>query len=126
MPRRILIADDSAAIRRIVRSHLEKSPDLEICGEAADGEQAIALVHELNPDAVVLDFSMPAMNGLDAAQQIAELYPDTRVVLFTAHDTVLVRNRAVRAGVRAVVVKDGKASLEALQRALAGDEPAAA
>ena len=126
MPRTILIADDSAAIRRIVRSHLEKSPDFEICGEAADGEKAVELVQKLNPDAVVLDFSMPTMNGLDAAQQMAELSPNTRVVLFTALATVLVRSRALRAGVKSVVAKDGKASLEALQRALAGDEPVAA
>jgi DNA-binding NarL/FixJ family response regulator len=126
MPRRILIADDSALIRRIVRSYLEKSRDVEICGEASDGEQAVELVLKLNPEAVVLDFSMPTMNGLEAAQLMAELSPNTRVVLFTAHDTVLVRSRAVRAGVKAVVAKDGKASLEALKLALAGDEPVAA
>lgn len=126
MPRRVLIADDSATIRRVVRSHLQQNSDWQVCGEAEDGAIAVDLVRKLKPDAVVLDFSMPTLNGLDAAQRIAVMSPNTRVVLFTAHDSGILRVQAAAAGIKAVVPKDGKASLDSLQNALRGDEPLAA
>src|SRR5215469_10716480 len=126
MPLSVLIADDSATIRHVVRSYLQRSPDWHICGEADDGETAVELVRSLKPDAVVLDLSMPVMNGLDAAQQMANMSPKTRIVLFTSHDSGILRVHAAEAGIKAVVAKDGMASLDALQRALRRDEPRAA
>ena len=126
MPLRILIADDSASIRRVVRSYLENNSNWEICGEAEDGRATVERVRELMPDAVVLDFSMPIVNGLDAAQQMTAISPNIRIVMFTAHDSSMLRLWARNAGIRAVVAKDGKASLQALQRALTADEPLAA
>lgn len=126
MPFNILIADDSPSIRRVVRSYLEQNSDWNVCGEAENGYTAVELVRQLKPEGVVLDFSMPGMNGLDAAQQIAEISPNTRVVLFTAHDGGILRVHAAKAGIKAVVGKDGKASLGAVQRALrGGDSPPA-
>ena len=122
----ILIADDNATIRQVVRSYFEQNSDWHISGEADDGETAVELVRKLKPDGVILDFSMPKMNGLDVAQQIAKISPNTKVVLFTAHDSGILRMHAAAAGIKAVVAKDGKASLDALQHALRGDEPHAA
>ena len=118
----VLIADDSPSIRQVVRSHLEQNPDWYVCGEAENGYTVVELVRQLKPDGVVLDFSMPGMNGLEAAQQIAAISPNTRVVLFTAHDGGILRAHAATAGIKAVVGKDGKASLDAVQRALRGDD----
>ena len=122
-PLNILIVDDSAAIRQRVRSHFEQNSDWCVCGEAEDGYTAVELVRQLKPDGVVLDFFMPKMNGLDAAQQIAKISPSTRVVLFTAHDSRMLDIHAAEAGIKAVIAKDGKASLDALQQALRGGEP---
>jgi len=122
MPLSVLIADDSATIRQVVRSYLRQNSEWYICGEADDGETAVEFVRKLKPDAVVLDFSMPTMNGLDAAQQIANISPNTRIVLFTAHDSGTLRLHAAGVGIKAVVAKDGKASLDSLQHALRGDE----
>jgi DNA-binding NarL/FixJ family response regulator len=126
MPLSILIADDSAAIRQLIRRYLELHSDWYVCGEAADGVTAIESVRQLKPDAVVLDFSMPRMNGLDAAQEIASIAPNTRVVLFTSHDSRILRICAAAVGIKAVIAKDGRASLDALQHALQGDDPLAA
>lgn len=89
-----MIADDSPSIRQVVRSHFEQNSDWYVCGEADDGDTAVELVRQLKPNGVVLDFSMPRMNGLDAAQQIAKISPNTRVVLFTAHDSRILRVHA--------------------------------
>ena len=126
MPVRVLIVDDSAPIRRLVRSLLQNNPEWEICGEAEDGARAVELVRELKPDAVVLDFSMPKMNGLDAAQHITVISPKTRMVLFTVHDSSILRSHARTVGINAVVAKGAKTSLEDLQHALREDGPPAA
>lgn len=125
MPVRVLIVDDSAPIRRLVRSYLQ-NPELEICGEADDGTTAVEQVRKLKPDAVVLDLSMPTMNGLDAAERIRAISPRTKIVLYTAHDSSMLRSYANTVGINAVVAKDGKTSLEDLQHALRGDGPLAA
>ena len=122
----VLIVDDSATIRQVVRSCLEQNSECFLCSEADDGETAIEFVRKHKPHAVVLDFSMPKMHGLDVAQNIANVSPTTRVVLFTAHDSKMLRIHAAAAGVKAVIAKDGKASLDALQQALRGGEPRAA
>lgn len=83
IPARILIADDNVLVRkcvgRIVGSHL----NWEVCGEAADGEEAVRMAKELSPDVLVLDFMMPGLNGLEAARQIALVSPKTAILLCT-------------------------------------------
>lgn len=83
----ILIVDDNAVMRRLVRSHIEANSEWDVCGEAENGLIAIERVKELRPDLVILDFQMPVMNGLEAAREIARLAPDTAIVMLTMHNS---------------------------------------
>ena len=85
MSYRVLIADDSALIRHSVRACIEQNTDWEVCGEAENGEVAVAKVKEKYPDLVILDFQMPVMNGFDAARLIARIAPKTKMVMLTLH-----------------------------------------
>lgn len=105
MPVRILIADDNAYIRRIVRSYIQDNTDWDVCGEAEDGSVALNQVRQCHPDIVILDVAMPVMNGLDAARAIAAIAPSTSIVLFTFHDSEELRKYARRIGIRGVVAK---------------------
>ena len=84
---RILIADDHALIRQGLRTMLEAQPGWTICGEAEDGRQAVKLSAELAPDVIVLDVSMPGLNGLDAIRPIREAAPEAEVLLLTMHES---------------------------------------
>lgn len=86
MPKKILIVDDSAVLRRSLRSCIERIPDWEVCGEAGDGRLAVEMVKQLQPDVVILDLSMPVMNGLDAAKEISLISPKLPMILFTMLD----------------------------------------
>lgn len=83
---RLLIVDDIEALRVGVRTLLAGNGDWEVCGEAASGVEVIAKVRELQPDVVILDVSMPGMNGLEAASQIRRIAPSTKIILFTVHE----------------------------------------
>jgi len=84
---RILIADDHDVVRAGVRSLLEGQPECEICGEAADGRQAVTLAQELRPDVVVMDITMPELNGLEATRQILKAIPDAQVLILSMHES---------------------------------------
>jgi DNA-binding NarL/FixJ family response regulator len=86
IPRRLLIADDHEVTRMGVRMLLAENPQWEVCGEAIDGHQAIEKVMELAPDAVLLDLSMPVMNGFEVAAEIRRLAPSTKIIFFSMHD----------------------------------------
>lgn len=83
---RLILADDHAVVRSGTRELLERYSDLDIVGEAADGEEAVRLTHELQPDVVVMDVRMPKMSGVEATRRIKEESPDVRVLVLTAHD----------------------------------------
>ena len=114
MSRTILIVDDSPAIRCSVRSWIESKTDWKVCGEAEDGKTAVDLVQLLKPDFVILDFAMPGMNGFQAANEIVAANPKTQVVLFTSYPSDLLREHALRVGIKAVLVKDGNGTLDRL------------
>ncbi len=101
----ILIVDDNAIIRHAIRSLIERETGHQVCGEAENGEIAIARVKELHPDVVILDMQMPVMNGLEAARQISLLFPATAMVMVTMHSSEQLRKDALAVGIRDVVSK---------------------
>jgi DNA-binding NarL/FixJ family response regulator len=90
MSKRILIADDSAAVRRVVHTYLAER-DFDVCGEAADGQDAIEKARELNPDLILLDVAMPRTNGIEVASVVKDMMPDVRIVLFTMYSEAVDR-----------------------------------
>jgi two-component system nitrate/nitrite response regulator NarL len=82
----ILIADDHEIVRRKVRSILESRRDIKIVGEAANGREAVEKAAELRPDLIILDHSMPVLNGLDAASEIRQILPDVPIMMLSMHD----------------------------------------
>ncbi len=82
---RIMLADDHPLLRQALRDVLEKQPDLEVIAEASDGEEAVKLATELNPDVVIMDISMPELNGLEATKQIKANCPAIAVLVLTVH-----------------------------------------
>ncbi len=87
MPVRLLIADDHEIVRLGVRTLLAGELRWEVCGEAVDGKQALDKVVRLMPDVVLLDLSMPEMNGFEVAKHIRQMAPSTKIVFFSIHDT---------------------------------------
>jgi DNA-binding NarL/FixJ family response regulator len=106
MQRRILIADDNQAVRRAMRHMLEMNADYKVCGEAGDGREAIEKEKELQPDLVVVDFSMPVMNGLEVARVLKRARPGVPIVLFTMFKDRFLEEEAFAAGVSVVVSKE--------------------
>jgi DNA-binding NarL/FixJ family response regulator len=102
---RIVIADDHEIFRRGLRSLLESREDWQVCGEAVDGQEAVDRVRELKPDVVVLDVTMPRMNGLEAAREIRRQVPDSKVVILSQHEPGLMKQSALAAGAGAYVTK---------------------
>jgi DNA-binding NarL/FixJ family response regulator len=83
---RLILADDHAVVRAGTRQLLERQPDFNIVGEASDGEEAVRLAHELQPDVMVMDVRMPKLSGVEATRRIKEECPEVRVLVLTAHD----------------------------------------
>ena len=86
MPARLLIVDDHEAVRTSVRMLFANSDSFEVCGEAQNGMEAIRMVPELSPDVVILDLSMPGMNGFETASKIRQIAPLIRIVIFSVHE----------------------------------------
>jgi DNA-binding NarL/FixJ family response regulator len=102
---RILLADDHNVVRKGVRKTLEEYNDWKVCGEASDGREAVNLALELKPDIVVLDLTMPELNGIEATRQIKKSLPQTEVLIFTMHKTEEMILSAFEAGARGFVLK---------------------
>lgn len=86
MPARLLIVDDHEIVRLGLRTLFAKNDSCEVCGEALNGLDAIRMVSELSPDVVILDLTMPGMNGFETAANIITIAPSIGIVLFSAHD----------------------------------------
>jgi DNA-binding NarL/FixJ family response regulator len=102
---RILVADDHEVVRQGLRAILEKQPGWLVCGEAADGRDAIEKTRLLKPDVVVLDFSMPELNGLEAIRQIREAHARAEVLILTMHDSERLAREFLAAGARGFLLK---------------------
>src|SRR5690348_2929058 len=102
---RILLADDHSLVRASLRSLLTDNPDIEVVGEASDGRQAFELAAERRPDVVLMDISMPGLNGLEATRQIVKAHSSVRVIVLSMHATDQHVLRALRAGASGYVLK---------------------
>jgi DNA-binding NarL/FixJ family response regulator len=102
---RILIADDHDLMRRGVKALLQSHAGWEVCGEAHTGREAVAKAEELKPDIVILDISMPDLNGVDAAKRIRKGSPDTEVLILSVHYSDQLIRDILEAGVRGYIVK---------------------
>ncbi len=112
MSPRILIVDANARMRRTIRQMVEDDTDLQVCGEGMDGQDAIRKAEQLRPDLVILDLTMPKMNGLQVARALKRLLPKVRLVLFSLEENQFMRNAAKAAGISAVASKrEGSRSL---------------
>lgn len=107
---RVLIVDDHEIFRRGLRALLEPYPEWEICAEAVDGMDAVEQCRSLKPDIVVLDVSMPRLNGLEAARLIRKENPEARIIIITQHDSAQIRAAATDAGAQAFVTKSAVGS----------------
>ena len=102
---RILIADDHALVRQGLRSVLEAQTGWTVCGEAQDGREAVKLALKLRPDIVLLDVTMPELNGLDATRQICRRLPGTPILILTMHESEELCGEAIQAGASGCVLK---------------------
>ncbi|HSH76136.1 MAG TPA: response regulator transcription factor [Longimicrobiales bacterium] len=103
---RVVIADDHTVVRQGIRGVLEEVEGLEVVGEAGDGEEALALVAEHEPDVVVLDVTMPGKTGLDVTRELRDADADVRILVLSMHDDPEYVLQAVRAGADGYVLKD--------------------
>jgi DNA-binding NarL/FixJ family response regulator len=121
---RILIADDHELFRRGVAAELTQVPGWVVAAEAANGRDAVALAAELKPDIVVLDLTMPELNGLEAARRIIAAAPSARILILTAHESEQLVREVLRAGAQGYVLKsDAGRTLVAALHALLDDRP---
>jgi DNA-binding NarL/FixJ family response regulator len=103
---RVLIADDRQIVRQGLKSLLNAKPDLEVVGEAENGQQAIALVKSLQPDVVLMDVRMPVMDGVAATRQISQQFSQTKVLVLSTFDDDEYVSQAMRVGARGYLLKD--------------------
>jgi CheY-like chemotaxis protein len=104
MPR-VLIADDNQFLRDTLKAVVFDRKNWTVCGEAADGGEAVEMAAKLHPDVILLDFQMPVMNGLRAAEKILTDSPAVPIILYTLHKNSFLETQAKSVGVRSVVDK---------------------
>lgn len=103
--KKILIVDDHPLMRKGLAMTLNAEPDLNVCGQVADAEEALSALEELKPDLAIVDISLPGMSGLELIKHMHALRPDLRTLVVSRHDEALYAERAIRAGARGYVMK---------------------
>jgi DNA-binding NarL/FixJ family response regulator len=123
MPIRILVADDHGVLRAGLRALLNAESNLEVVGEAADGNEALRLTRTLQPDIVLMDVSMPDGGGIEATRRLKELQPQVRVLVLTVHEDKSLLREAIRAGAAGYILKRAAESelVNAIQAVSRGD-----
>jgi CheY-like chemotaxis protein len=96
MAKTILVADDNPYIRKVLCRLFETEEDYDLCAEAENGKQAIELAVQCRPDLIILDLSMPVMNGLEAARRLKTLMPNIPIILFSLHEQALTTNSGLQ------------------------------
>ena len=121
MPR-VLVVDDHAFIRRGVNSILQSFPEWELCAEAENGQEAVRLADELRPEVIIMDVSMPVLNGIEATKLISRSHPEIKIVLLTLHDSAELLRSGFRAGARGYLLKsDAEQELLKALRVVVGE-----
>ena len=110
-PTRILLVDDHALVRAGIRALIEGKPGIEVIAETGDGEEALRMIAELRPNLVLLDITIPALNGFEVLEQITKQYPQTRVIILTVHEGTEYAMHALRGGAAGYLPKSA-ASIE--------------
>jgi DNA-binding NarL/FixJ family response regulator len=109
--RAVLVVDDSPAVRQKVCELFTEQADFEVCGQAANGKEAVTKALALRPSLIVIDLSMPELDGLSAIRILKPLLPEARFILYTAHDAANVREEASTAGAGGVISKSSNPQL---------------
>ena len=119
---RVVLADDHALVRSGLRTLLERDQEFEVVGEAASGVDVLAVIERERPDVVLLDLSMPQLNGIDAAQRLHDTMPEIKVIVVSMHADEAYVLRALKAGVRGYVLKQASETdvISALRAVQAG------
>jgi|SRR5690242_18648492 DNA-binding NarL/FixJ family response regulator len=107
----VLIVDDNPWIRMVLRERFQREADLAVCGEAENGKEAIEKAQQLHPKLIVLDLSMPVMNGLDAARILRRLMPSVPLIMYSAFGDKFLEQQARLVGIRALVSKSQDAAV---------------
>lgn len=102
----VLLVDDHSLVRRGFRRILEDEPDIVVCGEASDGEEAVKLARELNPEVIVMDCALPGINGLQATRKILTLLPAAKILMLSMHTEETWVHQALEAGARGYILKN--------------------
>ena len=120
---KILIVDDHEVVRDGLRNILTSLDNVSIAGEAGNGEDAVKMYSSLKPDLVIMDISMPGMNGIEATRVIKEKDPDARILILTMHDNQEYLNQIIRSGAKGFILKntDKEELLDAVQTVASGD-----
>jgi DNA-binding NarL/FixJ family response regulator len=120
---RVLLADDHALVRAGLRMLLDRLAGVEVVGEAADGQEALALVEKHQPDILLTDVAMPVLNGMELAERVARNFPKTRTIILSMHAEKQYAVKALRVGAAGYLIKDaGTVELELAIRSVAGGE----
>jgi NarL family two-component system response regulator LiaR len=119
----VLLADDHIVVREGTRELLQRELDMEVVGEASDGEEAVSLVRKLKPDVVVMDIAMPKLNGIEATRQLKQFRPQTAVLVLTAYDNDQYIMALLEAGAAGYLLKNVRGSqlVEAIRAVYAGE-----
>ena len=121
-PIRVMVVDDHGMVRRGLVAYLEEEPDLELVGEAADGEEAVQLCEQLLPDVILMDLVMPELGGVDATRSIRKRWPQVQVIALTSFQDKELVQEALQAGAISYLLKNvsGNDLVEAIRAAYAG------
>ncbi len=119
----ILLAEDHVIVREGTRELLQHQPDMDVVGEASDGEEAVTLAKQLKPDVIVMDIAMPKLNGIEATKQIKKFRPATAVLILTAYDTDQYIMALLEAGAAGYLLKNvrGNQLIDAIRAVYAGE-----